>query len=177
MKYCSNLYAGDAGRIVRAAADGPLAARAFVLAHVILPGFVPDASGTTPHSPDLLTELACDAVGTPRFSFAASIAEHLAGDPDLARATSGTYALDARWAALFAGMTERQRRDLALRWTMELDPVAARRAGPVSWAAAVIRSIEDVCRVSLERQVSLLYSWSSRRGGPSPRNRPTRSAT
>jgi hypothetical protein len=156
MSYWSDVYAGDANVIAGSFNDGRRAEGPKVLAHAELSGVVPDASGELPNTPNLLTELAASIARVESLSFADSIAQHLAGDPDPAEATSGAYRMSDEWTKLFAELTEEHVRLVAQQWAKECDPGATSDAPQ----AALVRSLRDVCRVAKERNVSVIYTWT-----------------
>jgi hypothetical protein len=161
MSFWSDLYAGDAGRIAAAFNEGrqePFEHKPFVVAHVKLPGILPDPSCDLPNSLDLVTELLvaerCLSIG-----FAESLVEQLGGDPDPSVAKNGAHRVAPAWVSLFAQISDDQARALAARWLAELDP-ADETPGRLPSLVEQLQAISDLCRAAQALGVAVIYTWT-----------------
>ena len=152
MSYWSDLYAGDATKLLSAWRDDePLDGTDGVVASVNLPGILPGPDGAMPNSPDLLTQLACIVTAGVPVTFDASIVERVDEEE------RGAYRLSKQWGAIFAALDDAQCAEVARRWMRECDPGADDGGGPL---ADLVRRIAGVCRQAGQRDASLIYTWT-----------------
>ena len=111
-----------------------------------------------PNSPDMLTDIACSVTKASPITFAGEVIKHIAGNAHPQRATSGAWEMSHRWSALFAHLTNDQADRTAQRWALVLDPGATKEV--VERGTAVVLAVRDVCRAALERNASVVYSWT-----------------
>ena len=151
MSFWSAVYAGHGPQIASAIRTGARG-DSVAVASVDLPGIMP--SEELASSPDTLTQIASKLVGEP-MTFAASIADRLAGSDDVMEATDGVYVMAKPWVHLFARLSEAQADEVATKWAHAIDP-----EGDASAFVAMVRGLADTCRVAQARGAHLVYSWS-----------------
>jgi hypothetical protein len=154
----SDLYAGDVEVITEAFVEARRAEGPRILAHVALPGVVPDTSGASPNTPELLTELAASTASVDGLNFAGSISGRIIRVADPEEAAEGAFLMSADWVSLFAGLTDPQVQIVAQRWARERDPGVASDAPRVT---ALVQSVREVCRVAKERRMPVVYTWTT----------------
>ncbi len=167
VSYWSGLWVGDAERIGAGLDDEDedevtLEEADFVLAHVDLPGVLPNA-GDTPGSPERLTAIACEVTGeTARsgLTFAGARGRHLAGDSDEQEASRGAFEMGSAWVQLFAGLDDVAVQRIGHRWAGEWAAEADVPVASVTEIIDLVAQIRDACRTARERAAGVVYSWS-----------------
>jgi hypothetical protein len=166
VSYWSGLWVGDAEHI-GAALDGEagdevaLAQADHVLAHVDLPGIVPDA-GDTPGSPERLTAIACEVTGESARSdltFAGARGRQLAGDADPREGSRGAFEMAPAWVRLFAGLDDVEVQRIGQRWAGEWAAEADVPVASVTDIIDLVVQVRDACRIATERRAAVVYSW------------------
>jgi len=159
MSHWSDLYAGelDAIRHHLEAGGGESQDRR-VARHATLPGILPDQTGESAASPDLLTEIACAVAQAPALRFADAIVESLEladGDVD-----SGAHVMAPAWVDLFASLDAPRVADVARRWIAEWDPGAAGDPETAARVGDLVSSIVAVCQAARVDGCAVVYCWT-----------------